>query len=156
MGSSWIAFVMPQKIWEASTSNNIQSGGGRFIDFPVSFAESGVLHQNEDKWAENKLNTVKRNAKIDDRPLPKQEVVNRAKALLYSLLQEEIKPKFINPSVDGGIIVEFENKGIYYMTEMDNEDDIIFLIRDEKKTRAFDLNSENYLDQIIDRIRLDE
>ena len=152
MGSPWVAIVMPQKIWEVSTSNNVQSNKGRFIDSPVSFAESDVLHQREDSWAENKLNIVKRNARADNRPLPKQEVISRAKALLYSLIQKEIKPKFINPSVEGGIIVEFENKGIYYMAEIDNEDDIVFLVRGKEKTKAFDLTPENYLDQIADRI----
>ena len=38
------------------------------------------------------------------------------------------------------------------MAEIDNEDDIVFLIRDEERTKAFDLTPENYLDQIIDRI----
>ena len=103
-------------------------------------------------WIKDKLNIVRSNASVDGRLSPKREVFDKTETLLYALLQKGVKPKFINPSIEGGIVVEFKNKGIYYMAEIDNEDDIVFLIRDEKRTKAFDLTPENYLDQIIDRI----
>ena len=103
-------------------------------------------------WIKDKLNIVRSNAAVDGRLSPKREVFDRTGTLLYALLKKGVKPKFINPSIEGGIVVEFENKGIYYMAEIDNEDDIVFLIRDEERTKAFGLNPENYLDQIIDRI----
>lgn len=103
-------------------------------------------------WIKDKLNIVRSNAAVDGRLSPKREVFDKTETLLYALLKKGVKPKFINPSIEGGIVVEFENKGIYYMAEIDNEDDIVFLIRDEERTKAFDLTPENYLDQIIDRI----
>ena len=103
-------------------------------------------------WIEDKLDVVKSSAIVDNRPLPKEEVFDRTKELLYALSKKGIKPMFINPSVDGGIMVEFEDKGIYRMVEIDNEDDIVLLIRDKEKTEAFDLTPRNYLVQILDRI----
>ena len=118
----------------------------------IHYVERDKLHTSFITWINDQLSVVKSNAALDGRPLPKIEVSDRAEALLYALLRKGIRPKFINPSVEGGIIVEFENKGVYHMAEIDDEDDIVFLIRDEEKTKAFDLTPENYLDQIVDRI----
>ena len=116
------------------------------------YAERDKLHTSFITWIKDQLNIVKSNATVDNRPMPKIEVFDRTEALLCALLRKGIRPNFINPSVEGGVIVEFENKGIYYMAEIDNEDDIVLLIRDKERTKAFNLSPENYLDQIVDRI----
>ena len=148
-GHWFAAFTIPP--YDEYHLNNVSDRSKGLSNIHVEFATT-TLREQKSTWAENKLNAVVKNAKIDKRLLPSKEVVNRSEKLLYALLEKTIKPKFINPSFEGGIIIEFEKDETYYMAELDNEGDIVFLIRNNNGVQAFDLTPDNYLDQIIDHI----
>lgn len=59
-----------------------------------------------------------------------------------------ITPDFINPTQEGGLMIEFQAEGVYHMVEFFSDGDIVFLKRGAKATEAWDLTSSNYLPKL--------
>lgn len=75
--------------------------------------------------------------------------VEHAQRALDLLNSKNISQEFLNPSPEGGIIIEFYNNDNYYLIEFFNDEEVVFLKRDPNKRRStWDLTSNNYLNTI--------
>lgn len=71
-------------------------------------------------------------------PDPNSECVTNSYTIISYLDSFNIKVDFINPIVEGGVMIEFNKNGIYHMFEIYNDGDIILLKRDGNKREVFD------------------
>lgn len=78
---------------------------------------------------------------------PCQWSLDRGKDLIKLLDKFDIKTEFVNPSHDGGLVVEFFKRQTYYLVEIYNDEDIVFLKRAEKR-EAWDLTEDNFIQEI--------
>lgn len=93
------------------------------------------------------INAVE-NAKKLGFDVPNDEVINLAYSTLENIERYYFSILFINPSSDGGIIIELNRAGIYYLIELFNDGDIVFLKRDGENREVFDLDKEGLFELI--------
>jgi hypothetical protein len=77
-------------------------------------------------------------------PAPKPITLNRS-SYFINLLKElfSVNLEFVNPSPDGGVIIEFYESGVYFLIEFFDDGDIVLLRRDEENTKTWDFTSSN-------------
>ena len=103
-----------------------------------------------EKWIKSKIEYIKISSIKNSYPVPSEEVVKSIRNLLIKLDSSNIIQKFINPSIEGGIVLEFEKDNKYFIVDYGNNGEIGLVIRNEKGKRwAFDLNKKNFIKDII-------
>ena len=78
---------------------------------------------------------------------PEQWSLDRGNDLLRLLQRLNIKTEFVNPSHEGGLVVEFLKSDAYYLVEIFNDEDIVFLRRANERM-AWDLTEDNFIQKI--------
>lgn len=61
-----------------------------------------------------------------------------ASKILEDIEDHSIEVSFVNPSHDGGVVIEFYLNDTYYLIEVYNDKDLVFLIKEKDSTRAYD------------------
>ncbi|GEM_PF-3928497 len=110
-------------------------------DFKSSF---GLESRQIDRLVESAL----RKAGEFEMEIPNQKVLNLTNSVLKKIISQGFLIDFINPSVEGGIILELDRYGIYYLIEFFNDGDIVFLKRNGDNREVFDLDEEGLFEQI--------
>jgi hypothetical protein len=84
---------------------------------------------------------------------PNLEIMEISKNIIKKLSLKNVNLDFVNPSHDGGMIIEFQLKNTYHLIELFNDGDIVLLKRniDTKKREVFDLD-EKSLTQFIAKL----
>jgi hypothetical protein len=80
---------------------------------------------------------------------PCSEVIEQSKELLDILYPNGIIPTKIGASYEGSIIWEFLRNDKYYLIELHNDGDIVYLKRNNEKRVALDLTFESLMSQVI-------
>ena len=75
---------------------------------------------------------------------PNEAVKNEAFRFLTRLNNYSLTADYINPSHDGGIIIEFTKDNIFSVLEIFNDNDVVFLMREDNSRKVWDLNHSNY------------
>jgi hypothetical protein len=75
---------------------------------------------------------------------PNEGVKNEAFRFLARLNNYSLTADYINPSHDGGIIIEFTKDNIFCVLEIFNDNDVVFLMRENNSRKVWDLNNSNY------------
>lgn len=76
---------------------------------------------------------------------PNLECIRITEAILQHLSANNIALDFINPSHEGGVIIEFTSGGSYFLIEIFNDSDIVLLKRDGDNRVAYDLEENNII-----------
>ena len=82
-------------------------------------------------------------------PVPNKEILDDVYKLIGELEKRDVNIMFVNPSIEGGIILEFEKNQKYYILDYDNNEEIGFLVRQLLKRWAYDLNKNTFIDFIL-------
>ncbi len=77
---------------------------------------------------------------------PPSELVKKyaSNFLLKLSTNYSINAHFVNPSHNGGIIIEFNKENIFSIVQIFNDEDVVVLIRSNNKRKAWDLNLNNF------------
>lgn len=97
----------------------------------------------ENSWIVNVMSKLKRNATVNGFPLPNERTLELTSDLIKSLRQKKLTPQFVNPSPEGGAIVEYFNEGKYLIVEIINNGEIALVRKSDNNTEAFDLEEAN-------------
>jgi hypothetical protein len=89
--------------------------------------------------------------KYDIEP-PSDAVRNQTFKFLTKLNNYSLTADFINPSHDGGIIIEFKKEDNFCVLEIFNDQEVVFLIRNNNTRKAWDLNHNNYESLVISEL----
>ncbi len=81
---------------------------------------------------------------------PNSFAESQAIDILNYLNNKKIAVDFVNPSNDGGLILEIYLGSDYYLIEVYNDKDIVFLSRKSGGQKIYDTNSENIF-SLVDR-----
>ncbi len=103
------------------------------------------------KVLENKIEATREKAKILGVDCPKKDVIEFSSIVFDKLTEQGFIFDFINPSKEGGVILESSKDGVYYLFEFFNDGDIVFLKRNGQNREVFDLDKKGLL-QVIDKI----
>lgn len=80
--------------------------------------------------------------------VPSYKVLYIASLTLEKLNVLKFSVDFINPSQDGGVILELNRHGHYYLIEFFNDGDIVLLKRNGENREVFDLDRESLFELI--------
>jgi hypothetical protein len=83
---------------------------------------------------------------------PNDAVKNEAFKFLTKLNNYSLTADFINPSHDGGIIIEFTKENVFCVLEIFNDKEVVFLIRKDNIRKAWDLNHNDYESFVISEL----
>lgn len=63
-------------------------------------------------------------------------------------LLDNYKIEHINPTFDGGMMIEFTKHKSCYLLEIFNDGDVVFLIRSNDQRAVWDLTHDNFLEKV--------
>lgn len=69
-----------------------------------------------------------------------------ASKILEYIEGRSIEVSFVNPSHEGGVVIEFYLNNTYYLIEIYNDKDLVFLIKEKDNTRAYDTSEYDIYD----------
>lgn len=81
---------------------------------------------------------------------PSKNVIAQSIKLLDIVFPKGISPTRISASIEGSVIWEFIRNDKYYLVEIHNDGDVVYLRREHDKRIALDLNFETLIEQIIE------
>ncbi len=84
--------------------------------------------------------------------LPSELVKEHTSKFLFRLSSYSINAHYVNPSHNGGIIIEFNKGNIFSVVEIFNDEDVVFLTRNKDKRKVWDLNLSNFQDFVISEL----
>jgi hypothetical protein len=80
--------------------------------------------------------------------VPSYKVLYTASLTLEKLNELKFSVDFINPSQDGGVILELNRHGHYFLIEIFNDGDIVLLKRNGENREVFDLDRKSLFELI--------
>jgi hypothetical protein len=109
-----------------------------------------ILSENvqTNTWADNKIFSLVRRARKNKFNLPNDYVKSNSKIALETIVNNSGKVVFINPSFDGGSIIEFEKNNDQFLIDISNDKEIAFLKRSVYPKEIVDLNEDSLKDYI--------
>jgi len=79
---------------------------------------------------------------------PSKNVLESCSLVISMLNRKGFNIDFINPSKDGGVILELTKDSVYYLFEFFNDGDIVFLKRNGQSREVFDLDKKSLIEYI--------
>lgn len=76
---------------------------------------------------------------------PSEWVLDVSFHILDYIKGKSIPVEFVNPSHDGGIVIEVYKNAEYHLLEVYNDKDIVYLIKAKEGTRVYDTNKNDIL-----------
>lgn len=96
-----------------------------------------------------KIDNLKSQAKKEKNLLPNDWSIDLTRKVINKLLKEKkVELEFLNPSNEGGTLIEFYHNDIRYTLEIFNDQEIVILYRKNGKRKAFDSNENDIFDFI--------
>lgn len=129
---------------------NPTTNEGNNVTLPKSFTFSTApynLATLDYAILDSRLQRVQLSAVKRDFPIPDSFVNERGIKVLKFIESSESKLLFLNPLEDGGLMIEFENSGKYFLVEIANNNEMILLKRGDT-SEAVDLTPTNFINEI--------
>lgn len=119
---------------------------------PLENNEDFISKYNELEVIISRIATTKNNIFDDDISNPSEDVVQKTFSFVNSLKKYFLFPDKINPSVEEGICLTFENGNYVLHFEIYNDGDLGYIIEDRINKEVVENEDVETLDQMINRI----
>lgn len=107
-----------------------------------------AIKENNENHIKKFLNQVKNNAINSGIEVPNDWAVDTAKSVVTHLYSKIPEIDFINPSHEGGIVIEYHIEEHYFLIEIYNDYDIVFLKRKGGTREVFDTDIDGIFELI--------
>ncbi|NVJ46462.1 MAG: hypothetical protein HWE07_05015 [Cytophagia bacterium] len=102
----------------------------------------------KDTILERQVEETIEKAKVLGIDSPGKDTLELSSLVFMKLKNQDFSIDFINPSREGGVILESSKDGTYYLFEFFNDGDIVFLKRNGQNREVFDLDKRGLLEAI--------
>lgn len=140
----------------ATVSPSIKQREGRKAKMEISVSGTRYVDFSEIKnsWVNNIMSKLRKRAQVNHFPLPTDRVLEITQNLLFALKEKSLFPQFINPSSEGGVVVEYTHSEKYLIVEIINNGEIALLRRNNvsNQSEAFDLDENNLVGHALESI----
>lgn len=121
---------------------------------PISYKvpSKAVTNRNDYDVAIGKLNNLSSNRLASLGEVPSLYSILVAKTITGVLSDKGIYNAKVSPSPDGGVMLELIIEGEYYLIEIYNDGDLVFLVRSvDGKREAYDFDLKSLIEEILER-----